>query len=259
MAIAFGQYCHPKECPLTPQTIIFSVPEGQQLIFRNIKLKPLETKPLFNGKDLTGWKKFTRQAGNRSSPSRKEGWLSSRTAPAICKRPGNGPISSCNSSAAPTATISTAASSSAAFPASIRTATRPRFTIRKPRNRKQYTIDEYDPKTHKLKAKKKIENWSQDYGTGAIYRRMPARRAVAQGQRMVHDDRRRSRPAHRHLGQRHSGGGLDRQSSGQRQPRNGCRLKKGAISLQGHDPTTDLSFRNIRIADLVEQKKGERP
>jgi hypothetical protein len=36
-------------------------------------------------------------------------------------------------------------------------------------------------------------------------------------------------------------------------PRNGCRLKKGPISLQGHDPTTDLSFRNIRIADLSEK------
>ena len=33
-------------------------------------------------------------------------------------------------------------------------------------------------------------------------------------------------------------------------PREGCRLEKGAISLQGHDPTTDLSFRNLRIAEL---------
>ena len=32
--------------------------------------------------------------------------------------------------------------------------------------------------------------------------------------------------------------------------RNGCRLEKGPISLQGHDPTTDLSFRNLRIAEL---------
>jgi hypothetical protein len=30
----------------------------------------------------------------------------------------------------------------------------------------------------------------------------------------------------------------------------GCRLEKGPISLQGHDKTTDLSFRNIRIASL---------
>ena len=37
-------------------------------------------------------------------------------------------------------------------------------------------------------------------------------------------------------------------------PRNGCRLEAGHISLQAHDPTTDLSFRNIRIAEYP--KKG---
>jgi hypothetical protein len=33
--------------------------------------------------------------------------------------------------------------------------------------------------------------------------------------------------------------------------RNGYREKAGAISIQGHDPTTDLSFRNLRIAPLT--------
>ncbi len=33
-------------------------------------------------------------------------------------------------------------------------------------------------------------------------------------------------------------------------PRTGCRLEAGHISIQGHDPTTNLSFRNIRIAEL---------
>jgi hypothetical protein len=33
-------------------------------------------------------------------------------------------------------------------------------------------------------------------------------------------------------------------------PRNGQRLKAGTISLQGHDPTTNLRFRNLRIAEL---------
>ena len=32
--------------------------------------------------------------------------------------------------------------------------------------------------------------------------------------------------------------------------RNGYRQAKGPISLQGHDPTTDLYFRNFRIAEL---------
>ena len=33
-------------------------------------------------------------------------------------------------------------------------------------------------------------------------------------------------------------------------PRNGYRAAKGPLSIQGHDPTTDLLFRNIRIAEL---------
>ena len=32
--------------------------------------------------------------------------------------------------------------------------------------------------------------------------------------------------------------------------RNGYRAKPGVISLQGHDPTTDLSFRSLRIAEM---------
>jgi hypothetical protein len=33
-------------------------------------------------------------------------------------------------------------------------------------------------------------------------------------------------------------------------PREGCRTAAGTISLQGHDPTTNLRFRNLRIAEL---------
>ena len=32
--------------------------------------------------------------------------------------------------------------------------------------------------------------------------------------------------------------------------RNGYRSKPGVISIQGHDPTTDLSFRSLRIAEM---------
>jgi len=37
--------------------------------------------------------------------------------------------------------------------------------------------------------------------------------------------------------------------------RKGSKTDKGPISLQGHDPTTDLSFRNIRIAELLRGEK----
>ena len=35
-----------------------------------------------------------------------------------------------------------------------------------------------------------------------------------------------------------------------RNPREGCCTEKGAISIQGHDPTTNLSFRKLRIGEL---------
>ncbi len=89
-----------------------------------------------------------------------------------------------------------------------------------------------------------------DYGTGGFYRRQKARRIVAQDRKwfvktlvvvgnhmacwvngyQVSDwtDR---RPEHEN-------------------PRRGCRRTPGTIALQAHDPTTNLSFRNIRIAEL---------
>src|SRR5262249_1744424 len=44
---------------------------------------------------------------------------------------------------------------------------------------KEYKIQEYDPKSHQLVSEKKVKYTAIDYGTGAIYRRMPARRQVA--------------------------------------------------------------------------------
>jgi hypothetical protein len=36
--------------------------------------------------------------------------------------------------------------------------------------------------------------------------------------------------------------------------RTGRKLEAGHISIQGHDPTTNLSFRNLRIAELPAPK-----
>jgi hypothetical protein len=33
-------------------------------------------------------------------------------------------------------------------------------------------------------------------------------------------------------------------------PRDGLRTAAGHFSLQGHDPTTDLSFRDLRVAEV---------
>jgi hypothetical protein len=89
-----------------------------------------------------------------------------------------------------------------------------------------------------------------DFGTGAIYNRQPARKVVsndyewytmtvvANGNHLAvwvngyqTADFTDTRPPNKSA-------------------RNGSKVEKGPISLQGHDPTTDLSFRNIRIAEL---------
>jgi hypothetical protein len=36
-------------------------------------------------------------------------------------------------------------------------------------------------------------------------------------------------------------------------PRKGLRLEAGTIIIQGHDPTTDLSFRNLWISEIPER------
>ncbi|WP_428305279.1 3-keto-disaccharide hydrolase [Lacipirellula sp.] len=89
-----------------------------------------------------------------------------------------------------------------------------------------------------------------DFGTGAIYRRIPARRVnardhewftttiVATGPHIAVwvnglqvTDWTDPRPPHDN-------------------PRSGLRTAAGTISLQGHDPTTDIRFRNMRIGEL---------
>ena len=121
----------------------------------------------------------------------------------------------------------------------------------------EYTIEEYDPKTHELKGSKKEKYTAVDYGTGAIYRRQPARKELSKdrewfGMTIV--------ASGRHLavwvnGVQASDWTDDRPTADN--ARKGCQLEKGPISLQGHDATTDLNFRNIRIVDLagMEEKK----
>ena len=35
-------------------------------------------------------------------------------------------------------------------------------------------------------------------------------------------------------------------------PRKGLRLEPGTLAIQGHDPTTDLRFRKLRIVEMPE-------
>ncbi|MBM3980060.1 MAG: DUF1080 domain-containing protein [Planctomycetes bacterium] len=89
-----------------------------------------------------------------------------------------------------------------------------------------------------------------DFGTGAIYRRVAARRVVSNDNEwftmtVVANGK--------HIATWVNGYQVvdwtdDRNPNDN--PRQGYRAAKGPISIQGHDPTTDILFRNIRIAEL---------
>lgn len=91
----------------------------------------------------------------------------------------------------------------------------------------------------------------KDFGTGAIYRRIAARKVVSNDNEwftmtVVADGK--------HIATWVNGYQTvdwtdDRKEN--ENPRQGYRAAKGPISIQGHDPTTDLLFRNIRIVELT--------
>jgi hypothetical protein len=241
-----------------PALLTFVAFAGQKLTLRNVKLRPLDAKPLFNGKDLSGWKKYTadeKRAKTEFSVT-EEGFLHLKNGPGDlqtekqyddfvlqveCRTNGERLNSGVFFRCIP-------GEYQNGYEAQIHNG----FDADKPR---EYTVEEYDPKTNELKDKKKVKSAALDYGTGAIYRRVPARKqaakdnewftmtVVAQGRHIatwVNGEQTVDWTDNRPL---------------KDNPRNGCRLEKGGISLQGHDPTTSIDFRSIRLAELPRPAK----
>ncbi len=213
-----------------------------------IALIPRSTQSLFNAKDLTGWKIFD---GKKSKFEVKDGLLSIENGPGDlqtekpyknfllqleCKTNGmhlnSGVFFRCR-----------AGEYQNGYEAQINN----NFTTEAA---KDYVVESFDPKTNELLEKKTVKSAAVDYGTGAIYRRIPARKSVAKDGEwftltvLAHGN--------------HFATWVDGIQTvdwyDNRPPsdnaRTGYRAEGGHISLQGHDPTTNLSFRNIRIATL---------
>jgi hypothetical protein len=233
-------------------SLTFRVPADNKLLLRNVKLRPLGLKPIFNGKDLTGWKKFEGDKYKTEFTVTDKGELNLKNGPGDLqteeqyddfvlqlecisngKNLNSGVFFRCRPG-----------EYQQGYEAQIHNG----FNADAP---KEYKLEEYDPTTNELKGTKAVKYAATDYGTGAIYRRIPARRQVAKDfewftMTVIAQGR--------HL--RTWVNGIQVVDWTDNRPlkdnaRNGCRLEKGNISLQGHDPTTDLSFRNLRIAEWV--------
>lgn len=205
----------------------FVVPAGSKLNLRNVKARPLNLKSIFNGKDLTGWKVIPGHNSVYTVTDKGE----------MNVKNGNGDIQTDEQWADFVLQLDIFSNgphlNSGVF---FRCLPGEFWSGYESQIRNQWQGDDRSKPV--------------DYGTGGIYNRQPARKVVssdkewftktivAHGNHMAVwvngyqvSDFTDTRPANR---------------SG----RNGCKLDKGPISLQGHDPTTDLSFRNIRIYEM---------
>jgi hypothetical protein len=89
-----------------------------------------------------------------------------------------------------------------------------------------------------------------DCGTGGIFHRMDARKIIAEDETWFHVTILAEGP---HIATWVNGIQVcyftdDREPHAN--PRNGLRVEPGTIQFQGHDPTTDVRFRNIRITEM---------
>ena len=220
---AILDYTDPK--PLRRGHIGLQLNSGK-VAFRNIRLKPLGTASLFNGRDLSGWKtypemasKFTVTAGGELNVQNGRGQLETEG------RYGDFALQLECQTHAPRL-------NSGVF-----------FRC----------IPGDDMMGYECQIHNGFQNEDrtqpQDCGTGGFFRRQNARRVVADDLTWFHmtlvaDGPRMAAWVN---GYQVSDWTDDRPAN--ENPRKGLRLEPGTIMIQGHDPTTNISFRNLRIAE----------
>jgi hypothetical protein len=231
-----------------------STDAGTMLALRNVKLRPVGLKSIFNGKDLSGWREFPNKKSKFTISDRGE--LNVKNGPGDLQTEGQwGDFVlqlECFSNGKHLNSGVFLRCRPGEYQNGYEAQIRNQFTATPTQT---YTADDYDPQTHKKTGSHKVLSTAVDYGTGAIYRRQPARKevsrdgewftmtVVASGNHFAtwvngyqEVDWTDHRPASDNA-------------------RTGFRRAAGPLSLQGHDVTTDLNFRNLRVAELPPGKK----
>jgi hypothetical protein len=195
--------------------------------FRNIKLKPLGLEALFNGTDLEGWKVF---------PG-KESLYSITPAGHLSVKNGPGQIESSRQFGD--------------FFLQLRVKTNGEHL-------NSGVFFRCVPGEFWQGYESQIHNGFEagdrtrpmDYGTGGIYRRQPARVVISNDFEWTYMAIAASSA---HIATWVNGYPVSSWTDTRAEdpnPRNGLRLEPGTISIQGHDPTTDLLFADFEAAEL---------
>lgn len=214
------------------QKLAIRVPAGCIVRFSQIWFKPLQSEPLFTGKDLSGWTRYT------GDPKREKSKFEVTPAGELHLSDGPGDLQTEKTYAdfllqLECKTNGKGLNSGVFFrglPGQYQQGYEAQI-------HNQFTGDDRTKPT--------------DFGTGAIYRRVPARKVVPNDGEWFTMTVLANGP---HLSTWVNGYPTvswtdDRPPA--ENARQGRYTKAGVISLQGHDPTTDLLFRNIRITEIA--------
>jgi hypothetical protein len=209
----------------------------EEVEFRNVKLRPLGLQPLFNGKDLTGWEKVDRP--NVQAPPV---WSVRDGAIHVEKGPGQLETASVYSD----------------FLLQLEVRTNAQSEKHHPNSGVFWRGDRggfWTGYESQIRNEYKGEDRSQpvDFGTGGIYNQQAARRVVSDDNEFF---TKTVAVCGRHMATWVNGIQVtdyeDVREEGM-DARKQARLAAGPISLQAHDPTTNLDFRDIRISPLPQR------
>ena len=196
--------------------------------FRNIKLRPLGLRSIFNGKDLSGWKAYPDMASKFSVTDAGD----------LNVRDGSGQLET-EASYADFVFQLECISHAADLNSGI-------FFRCIPGE----TMNGYESQIHNG-FKDNDRSQPKDCGTGGIFRRQNARLVVADDLEWFHKT---IIADGAHLAAWVNGYQVSDWTDARppnENPRRGLRVEPGTIMIQGHDPTTDLSFRNLQIAETA--------
>ncbi len=210
--------------------------KDRKIEFQNIKLLPLGLKPLFNGKDLAGWRKVDPPRPPKTPPE----WSVREAMIHVEKGPGQLETEGTWDDFILQLDIRANAQNEKHHPNSgvfLRGDPNGYWTGYESQIRNEY--------------KEGDRAAPVDFGTGGVYHYQPARKVVSNDNEFF---TKTIVARGRHLGiwvngfpvsdweDPHPEGNLVRAKQ--------AKLTPGAISLQAHDPTTNLDFRNLRLAAL---------
>ncbi|MGH9657241.1 MAG: family 16 glycoside hydrolase, partial [Bryobacteraceae bacterium] len=208
--------------------------KDKKIEFRNLKLKPLGLQPLFNGKDLKGW-----QVVDAPKPREMPVWAATAGAIHVEKGPGQLETEATFADFVFQLDIRANASGPNHHPNSgvfFRGDVKGYWTGYESQIRNEYKAgDRAQP---------------VDTGTGGLYFYHPARRVVSNdNEYFTKTIVARGRHIAIWINGYPTADHEDARAEGMN-ARKEARLAGGTISLQAHDPTTNLDFRNLRIAAL---------